>query len=282
MENIIEVSGLAKMFANQSALKDVSFKVKKGETFGFLGPSGSGKTTTIKILTAQLTQTDGDAVVFGVPASKLKEARYRKKIGVLTDNSGLYTRLTIYDNLKLYCDLYEVSYTRIDEVLDMVNLRDAKKKAVSKLSKGMLQRVTLARAFLHKPELLFLDEPTSALDPVNTKHIYKGLENLKEQGTTIFLTTHDMNEAETLCDRVAFLNEGAIQLLDSPKALRQKYADHTLTVELADGSKEIIDRGSEGAQAMYKYMSENKVISIYSNEPTLGDIFVEVTGRKLS
>jgi ABC-2 type transport system ATP-binding protein len=282
MENIIEVSGLAKMFANQSALKDVSFKVKKGETFGFLGPSGSGKTTTIKILTAQLTQTDGDAVVFGVPASKLKEARYRKKIGVLTDNSGLYTRLTIYDNLKLYCDLYEVSYTRIDEVLDMVNLRDAKKKAVSKLSKGMLQRVTLARAFLHKPELLFLDEPTSALDPVNTKHIYKGLENLKEQGTTIFLTTHDMNEAETLCDRVAFLNEGAIQLLDSPKALRQKYADHTLTVELADGSKEIIDRGPEGAQAMYKYMSENKVISIYSNEPTLGDIFVEVTGRKLS
>ncbi len=282
MENIIEVTGLAKMFANQTALKDVSFKVRKGETFGFLGPSGSGKTTTIKILTAQLAQTDGDAYVFGVPASKLKEARYRKKIGVLTDNSGLYTRLTIYDNLKLYCDLYEVPHTRIDEVLDMVNLRDAKKKVVSKLSKGMLQRVTLARAFLHKPELLFLDEPTSALDPVNTKHIYKGLENLKEQGTTIFLTTHDMNEAETLCDRVAFLNEGTIQLLDSPKALRQKFADHTLTVELADGSKEIIDRGPEGAQAMYNYMSENKVVSIYSNEPTLGDIFVEVTGRKLS
>ncbi|MFE8697091.1 ABC transporter ATP-binding protein [Cytobacillus sp. FJAT-53684] len=282
MENIIEVSGLAKMFANQPALKDVSFKVKKGETFGFLGPSGSGKTTTIKILTAQLTQTDGDATIFGVPASKLKEASYRKKIGVLTDNSGLYTRLTIFDNLKLYCDLYEVQYTRIDEVLDMVNLKDARKKAVSKLSKGMLQRVTLARAFLHKPELLFLDEPTSALDPVNTKHIYKGLEKLKEQGTTIFLTTHDMNEAETLCDRVAFLNEGTIQLLDSPKALRQKYADHTLTVELADGTKEIVDCGPEGAQAMYNYMSENQVVSIYSNEPTLGDIFVEVTGRKLS
>lgn len=282
MENIIEVRQLAKVFKDHTALKNLSFTVKKGETFGFLGPSGSGKTTTIKILTAQLAQTDGDALVFGVPAAKLKEAVYRNKIGVLTDNSGLYVRLTVYDNLKLYCDLYDVPYTRIDEVLEMVNLTDAKKKVVSKLSKGMLQRVTLARTFLHKPELLFLDEPTSALDPVNTKHIYKGLENLKEQGTTIFLTTHDMHEAETLCDRVAFLNDGAIQLLDSPKGLRKQFADNTLTVELADGSKEIIDRGPNGAQAMHKFMSENKVVSVYSNEPTLGDIFVEVTGRKLS
>lgn len=282
MENIIEVTNLAKMFGNQTALKDVSFSVKKGETFGFLGPSGSGKTTTIKILTAQLAQTDGAALVFGVPAAMLKHPSHRKRIGVLTDNSGLYGRLSVYDNLKLYCDLFDVSHARIDEVLDIVNLREAKKKTVSKLSKGMLQRVTLARAFLHNPELLFLDEPTSALDPVNTKHIYRGLENMKEHGTTIFLTTHDMNEAEELCDRVAFLNNGAIQLLDSPKALRQKFADNTLTVELTDGTKEIIDRGAKGAQAMYNYMSENKVVSIYSNEPSLGDIFVEVTGRKLS
>lgn len=282
MENIIEVKKLAKLFANQQALKDVSFEVKKGEIFGFLGPSGSGKTTTIKILTAQLAQTDGEALVFGVPASKLKETAYRKKIGVLTDNTGLYERLTVYDNLKLYCDLYDVPHTRISEVLEMVNLSEAKKKVVSKLSKGMLQRVILARAFLHKPDLLFLDEPTSALDPVNTKHIYKGLEGLKEQGTTIFLTTHDMNEAETLCDRVAFLHNGSIQLLDTPKSLRQKFANHTLTVELTDGNKEIINKGPDGAQAIYDYMRQDKIVSIYSNEPTLGDIFVEVTGRKLS
>lgn len=282
MENIIEVAGLAKMFANQTALKDVSFNVRKGETFGFLGPSGSGKTTTIKILTAQLAQTDGDAYVFGVSASKLKEARYRKKIGVLTDNSGLYERLTVLDNLKLYCGLYDVNESRIDEVLEMVNLKDNKKKVVSKLSKGMLQRVTLARAFLHKPELLFLDEPTSALDPVNSRHIYKGLEQLKENGTTIFLTTHDMNEAELLCDRVAFLNNGKIQLIGPPRELRKKYADDTLTVELADGKIEVIHKGEKGAQTMYQLMSENKVISVHSNEPTLGDIFVEITGRKLS
>ncbi|MDQ0272914.1 ABC transporter ATP-binding protein [Cytobacillus purgationiresistens] len=282
MESIIEVKSLAKLFSNQAALENVSFSVKKGETFGFLGPSGSGKTTTIKILTAQLVPTDGEAYVFGVPTSKLKNPEMRKKIGVLTDNSGLYARLSVFDNLKLYCDLYDVPYSRIDEVLEMVNMAGERKKVISKLSRGMLQRVTLARAFLHKPELLFLDEPTSALDPVNTRHIYRGLERLKEEGTTIFLTTHDMNEAEELCDRVAFLNKGKIQLLDSPLALRRKFADHTVTVELSGGEKEVIDMGPAGAKALHEYMSENKVTSIYSNEPTLGDIFVEVTGRKLS
>ena len=282
MENIIEVKNMAKLFSNQTALKDLSFYVKKGETFGFLGPSGSGKTTTIKILTGQLAQTDGEAHVLGVPVTKLKEPAYRKKIGVLTDNSGLYGRLSVYDNLKLFCDLYDVPYSRIEEVLQMVNLQEAKKKIVSKLSKGMLQRVTLARAFLHRPELLFLDEPTSALDPVNTKHIYRGLESLKAQGTTIFLTTHDMYEAETLCDRVAFLNNGAIQLLGAPSDLRQTFADRTLTIVLTVGQEEVIEKGPNGAETLYKLMSANKVESIFSNEPTLGDIFVEVTGRNLA
>ncbi|MVO99920.1 ABC transporter ATP-binding protein [Paenibacillus lutrae] len=282
MENIIEVKSLGKLFSNSPALRDVSFHVRKGETFGFLGPSGSGKTTTIKILTAQLHATSGSACVFGVPTTKLKEELYRKKIGVLTDNSSLYTRLNIEDNLKLYCDLYDVPVRRIGEVLEMVNLASERKKTVAKLSKGMLQRVTLARAFLHEPELLFLDEPTSALDPVNTKHVYEGLARLKAGGTTIFLTTHDMNEAETLCDRVAFLNNGSIQLMDSPRNLREKFGDATLTVELNDGSRVIVKRGSEGAQTLYDYMNTNQVKSVYSNNPTLGDIFVDITGRELA
>ena len=281
MENIIEVSSLEKIFSNQHALKDVSFNVKKGEIFGFLGPSGSGKTTTIKILTAQLEATGGSAYVFGVPADRLVENQYRKKMGILSDNSGLYSRLSIEDNLKLFCDLYDVPRTRGDEVLDMVNLKHEKKKIVSKLSKGMTQRVLLARAFLHEPELLFLDEPTSALDPLNTKHIYSGLERLREKGTTIFLTTHDMYEAEVLCDRVAFLNEGTIQLLDSPKALRQKFSEPTLTVEMDDGNKIVVPKGPEGAQKMHDLMVSDKIVSVNSNEPTLGDIFVNVTGRKL-
>ncbi|KIL49055.1 ABC transporter ATP-binding protein [Jeotgalibacillus campisalis] len=282
MENIIEVKGLAKIFGNEAALKDISFQVKKGETFGFLGPSGSGKTTTIKILTAQLRETDGEAYVFGVPAEEVKQNKYRRRMGILTDNSGLYSRLSIWDNLKLYCDLYDLPYSRIEEVIDMVNLKGEEKKKVSALSKGMLQRVILARTFLHKPELLFLDEPTSALDPVNSRHIYRGLEKLKSEGTTIFLTTHDMNEAELLCDRVAFLNNGTIQLLEEPKVLKRRYGNDMLKVELTDGREVMIEKGPKGAQQLFDYMSMNKVAGIETNEPTLGDIFIEVTGRKLS
>jgi len=281
MENIIEVKSLMKMFANQTALEDVNFEVRKGEIFGFLGPSGSGKTTTIKILTNQLFPTDGIANVFGVPSIMLRKKGYQKKIGVLTDNSGLYERLTVYDNLKLYCQLYDVSLKRISEVLAMVNLQNEQKKIVSKLSKGMLQRVMLARTFLHEPELLFLDEPTSSLDPVNSKHIHEGLRQLNAKGTTIFLTTHDMNEAELLCHRVAFLNKGKVQLLDEPQKLRRKFADSTMTVELTDGRKTILHNDPEGAKELYTYMSAGQIVSINSNEPTLGDIFVEVTGRAL-
>jgi len=282
MENIIEVQSLEKVFSNQRALEDVNFHVKKGEIFGFLGPSGSGKTTTIKILTGQLNQTSGNATVFGEPVSGMKTGEVRKKIGVLTDNSGLYGRLSIYDNLKLYCELYEVPEKRIDEVLDIVNLKSEKKKIVSKLSKGMLQRVTLARTLLHEPELLFLDEPTSALDPVNSQHIHNGLRELKARGTTIFLTTHDMNEAELLCDRVAFLNKGQIRLMDEPGKLRKRYSDSTVTVELKNNEKVVLKSTAEDAQQIFNYMSSNNVIAIHSNEPTLGDIFVEVTGRELS
>lgn len=281
MENSIEVKSLVKMFANQVALEDVNFTVKKGETFGFLGPSGSGKTTTIKILTGQLAPTDGVVSVFGVPISEINGSSYRKRIGVLTDNSSLYSRLSIFDNLKLYCSLYEIPLLRINEVLKMVNLENEQRKVVSKLSKGMLQRVILARTFLHKPELLFLDEPTSALDPVNSQHIYKGLRELNENGTTIFLTTHDMNEAELLCDRVAFLNRGKVRLLDEPKKLRQSFSNATVTVELSDARKVVLDKGAEGAEELYRYMASNQVVSMNSNEPTLGDIFRDVTGREL-
>ena len=281
MEQIIKVKSLAKFFGNQPALEDVHFEVNKGETFGFLGPSGSGKTTTIKILTGQLLATSGDAFVFNQPAASLNKAKYRRKFGVLTDNSGLYDRLTIYDNLKLFCDLYDVPAKRINNVLEMVNLENEQKKMVSKLSKGMKQRAQLARAFLHEPELLFLDEPTSALDPANSKHIHDGLRELTKRGTTIFLTTHDMHEAETLCDRVAFLHKGKIQLLDEPKKLRRQFSDPSLQVLLKDGRELLLPGGPNGAKALYEHMQADKVVSIHSNEPTLGDIFVGITGREL-
>ncbi|MED4533955.1 ABC transporter ATP-binding protein [Metabacillus fastidiosus] len=281
MENIIEVRNLMKSFGNKQALKNVSFHIKKGETIGFLGPSGSGKTTTIKILTSQLHLTAGEVKVFGSPIQKLNDPAYMRRIGILTDNSGLYERLTIYDNLELYCNLYDVRKRRIDEVLKAVNLVNDKKTLVKNLSKGMKQRVTLARAILHEPDLLFLDEPTSALDPVNTKHIHEGLKQLNERGTTIFLTTHDMAEAEELCDRVAFLDNGEIRKFDTPQMIKNEYADSTITLMLIGNKEVVVNKDEEGAQEIYKYMKDGQLQTIHSNEPTLGEVFVQLTGRNL-
>lgn len=281
MTTIIDVRHLKKSFKQENALTDVSFSIQKGEIFGFLGPSGSGKTTTIKILTAQLQSDSGEATIFDKPAMDMQHSVNRKKFGILTDNSGLYTRLSIEENLLLYSKLYDTPQTAIKEALEFVNLYSERKKKVSQLSKGMMQRVLLARAIMHKPSLLFLDEPTSALDPVNTAHIYKGLRALNELGTTIFLTTHDMQEAETLCDRVAFLNRGKIRAIGSPNDLKQQYGEKSITVELTSGATHTIESGPQNAKQLHDWMMNNEVVRIYSNEPTLGEIFMQITGSDL-
>ncbi|WP_404406990.1 ABC transporter ATP-binding protein [Jeotgalibacillus malaysiensis] len=278
----INVQHIGKTFNDFTALEDVSFSVQKGEIFGFLGPSGSGKTTLIKILTAQLDQTKGKASVFGIPVNEMKRVENKSRFGILTDNSGLYKRLSVEENLMLYKDLYELNDSAIDEALAFVNLQDARKKKVSRLSKGMLQRVTLARALMHKPDLLFLDEPTSALDPGNTHHIYKGLRKLNEMGTTIFLTTHDMAEAETLCDRVAFLHEGKIKAIGAPSDLRLRHSDQSMIVELTNGEQYTLPLNElTTAGRLEEWMRHQLIQRIWSNEPTLGDIFMEMTGRDL-
>lgn len=281
METVIDVQHLNKVFNRETALQDVSFTIKKGEIFGFLGPSGSGKTTTIKILTAQTEKTAGDVSLFNRPVSEMKSSQNRQRFGILTDNSGLYTRLSIEENLLLYSSLYQLPTSAVKDALDFVNLYAERKKKISQLSKGMIQRVTLARAIMHKPELLFLDEPTSALDPVNTQHIYNGLSKLNELGTTIFLTTHDMSEAEILCDRVAFLHQGKIRAIGSPKQLKKEFGDETITVELTNGHYETIQNGEQDAQKLYDWMQSNAVARLYTNEPTLGDIFMQITGSDL-
>ncbi|MEO4054989.1 ABC transporter ATP-binding protein [Solibacillus sp. CAU 1738] len=281
MTTVIDVSHLKKSFQQEEALTDVSFSIKKGEIFGFLGPSGSGKTTTIKILTAQLQHDSGDASIFGMPVSAMQQSANRKRFGILTDNSGLYTRLSIEENLLLFCKLYDVPHSAIKEALEFVNLYGERNKKVNKLSKGMMQRVLLARAILHKPDLLFLDEPTSALDPVNTAHIYKGLRALNDLGTTIFLTTHDMQEAEMLCDRVAFLNRGKIRAIGTPSDLKQQYSEQTITVELTTGLVHTIESGAKDAEALHNWMLNNQVARLFTNEPTLGDIFLQITGSDL-
>lgn len=281
MEPILHLQGVSKMYGNQVAVADLDIDVQPGEIFGFLGPSGSGKTTTIKMITNQLEATDGEVRVFGRSLPVRATSEFYRRFGVLTDNSGLYQRLSIEENLALYAKLYDVPRQRIQDVLELVNLQDARRRSVAKLSKGMRQRTVLARTLLHEPELLVLDEPTSALDPGNVQHIHQGLRALNERGTTIFLSTHDMQEAETLCDRVAFIHDGRLQQVDTPKSLRRRYSEGMIQVELTNGDVHTLANTPAYAKQLYEYMADERVAAIHSQEPTLGDIFVRLTGREL-
>ena len=281
LKHAIQVKKLRKEFNKKAALEDVDFEVYQGEIFGLLGPSGSGKTTTIKILTGELKKTSGNVSVLDMKPDLFKSSDFKSQIGILSDNSTLYERLTVYDNLKLFCKLYNAPLKQIDEVLRQVNLKDDSKKVVSKLSKGMKQRVLLAKALIHKPKLVFLDEPTSALDPGNMAHIHQGLRALNKAGTTIFLTTHNMEEATDLCDRVAFLHKGQIQELDKPDDLRYKYSNNTFHIETFNGEKLEIENVPENADQVKELITKGSVKRMYSDNPTLGQIFLQVTGKEL-
>ncbi|OZQ62626.1 bacitracin ABC transporter ATP-binding protein [Paenibacillus sp. VTT E-133280] len=279
--NVIQVEHIRKRFGNKDALADVSFSIPKGEIFGFLGPSGSGKTTLIKILTAQLNPTSGQANIFNQPAERMQQSAKKMRFGILTDNSGLYERLSIEENLELYCQLYDLPRSAVDKVLQFVNLSGERKKKVKLLSKGMRQRVLLACAIIHEPELLFLDEPTSALDPVNSAHIYKGLRYLNKKGTTIFLTTHDMAEAELMCNRVAILYQGQIQTIGSPKELKRQHRENIISVDLINGETYELPIDEGTADQITDWMRRGLIDRLETKEPSLGDIFIKMTGSEL-
>ena len=272
---LIEVKHLAKQFADKLALSDVSFAVEKGEIFGFLGPSGSGKTTTIKILTGQLSSDKGAIAVLGKTPAQLKRDDY-EKIGIVSDTSGFYEKMTLYKNMLAYAKLYGVSKARVDELLKRVNLYDDRNKVAEKLSNGMKQRMLLARALLNEPDLLFLDEPTSGLDPMTTRLIHRLLLELKEKGTAIFLTTHDMHEATLLCDNLALLDKGSLVETGRPKDLIKKYHTDKKVVVTYDDASHV-----ELSYSELSRLDMTAVESIHSTEPTLEDVFIALTGGKL-
>ncbi|KHF38026.1 ABC transporter ATP-binding protein [Halalkalibacter okhensis] len=278
---VINVEHLSKAFKNETALKDLNFSVRSGEIFGFLGPSGSGKTTTIKILTGQLTQTSGKAIVLGKPVEQINESIY-EQVGIVTDNSGLYERMTVYSNMKFFANILGVGKERIDFLLKRVGLLEHKDKIANKLSKGMAQRLVLARALLHQPKVLFLDEPTSGLDPSTAVAVLELLTELKESGTAIFLTTHNMDEATKLCDHVALLNDGIIVDHGAPKALCLKYnKNKSYKILLKDESEITLPHSEETGKKISQWIANNEMMTIHSNEPTLEKVFIELTGREL-
>ena len=272
---MIRVENVSKSFGSKKALHQISFEIKEGEIFGFLGPSGSGKTTMINVLTGQLAADQGKTILLGKNSQDLT-SNDLEQIGIVSDGSGFYEKMSLYKNLLIYAKLYGLKSDRVVQVLQQVGLADAKDVIAEKLSTGMKQRMFLARALLNAPKILFLDEPTSGLDPTTSKMIHTLLQELKQAGTTIFLTTHDMHEATLLCDRLSLLNKGNLIEYGSPQDIIQKYhVDKKVRVVYNDGREQIVPFEE------LPHLDTTDLMVVHSCEPTLEEIFIRLTGEKL-
>ena len=281
MSYAVMIKDLSIRFADHLVLNHIGIQVQKGEILGLLGPSGAGKTTLIKILTGQLQQDEGYAELLGKDPRKLTAAEH-PQIGAMMDNFGLYDRLSVYDNLCFYSDIYHMSRSAVNDILKSIGLYERRNTAVSKLSKGMKNRLSLARALMNNAKILFLDEPTSGLDPATTREIHDILMKQREKGMTIFLTTHNMFEAQSLCDHVALLSNGSIIEYGRPTDVCQKYNHlNQLQVTLKNGEVIALENGSSSALRVKEYLENNMIEAIHSTEPTLETVFIELTGKGL-
>lgn len=280
---MIQVSNLSFSYTKQPFISDMSFSVSPGEIFGFLGPSGAGKSTLQKILIGMLRTYQGSAMVNGVECKK-RTKRFYENIGVDFEFSTMYEKLTARENLQFFSSLYEKKPRPVDELLEKAGLaRDADKR-VADYSKGMKSRLNFIKALLHDPLLLCLDEPTSGLDPANNRTMKNMILEEKAKGKTILLTTHNMQDATELCDRVAFIAGGKICALDSPHNLIMSKGAAAVTYTW-------MENGERSASCPLKHLSSdkrlkdlienNRLQSIHSSEPTLNDIFMDITGRTL-
>ena len=269
---------------DKQALHGLDFTVEDGEIFGFLGPNGSGKSTTQKILTGILKGHGGKVSLFGQDISAAQTQEFFQKIGVLFEFPYLYANLSAVDNLKYFSSFYPKEQIRsIEEVLEELEFKpDFFKKPVSSYSKGMRQRASMARALISNPKLLFLDEPTSGLDPSGAVLFRKIIEEERKKGTTVFLTTHNMLDADLLCDRVAFIADGEIKALDTPKNLKERNSNHRVVIDyLYQRRREVKTIEAPELEAGIPF-AHDEIISIHSQEPTLEDMFIQYTGRGLS
>jgi ABC-2 type transport system ATP-binding protein len=280
MNEVVTVSNLKKNYGDKIVLSDISFTIPENEIFGLLGLSGAGKTTIINILTGQAKKTEGEVKLFGIDTDKLTDDIYIS-LGMVLDRPGLFERLTCYQNLEVFAEIHNINKMEISLALAKVNLTNEAKTKAYKLSKGMRQRLAIARAILHKPKLLFFDEPTSGLDPTNALEIQKLILALRDTGSTIFLTTHNMDEAAKLCDRIALLCKGVIKECGAPDIICRKHNSmNNFEILLKDGSKITLPNNAESAEIIAGYIRNEQVEALHSSEPDLATVFVSLTDRK--
>ncbi len=279
----IDVRNLSRYYGSVKAVDDISFSAQRGEIFGLLGHNGAGKTTTIRMLTGRTKPTSGTAHIAGYDiVSQLDQVK--PIINLVFEDQNLYERMSGQDNLQFFADLYGVPKSRVGELLDRVGLEpEARKRKVKTYSSGMKQRLLIARALINDPRILFLDEPTRGLDPSSARELRQIVREMSQQGTTVVLTTHYMEEADELCDRVAFLANGKIVAMDTPTELKLRYGTPSARLLLKNRSELTVDLDSpEDARKVEELMAAGDVLTIHSQEGTLEDVFINLAGRSLS
>ena len=306
MSNSIEATGLTKRYGDFLAVDRISFEVKRGEIFGFLGPNGAGKTTTTKMLTGQTKPSSGTLMVAGIDMLR-QPVEAKKSIGVVPENSNVYDEMSAWDNLIFAAQLYRVPKNerekKAKDLLELFGLYERRRDRAGVFSKGMKRRLTIAAALVHTPRLLFLDEPTSGLDVQSSRMIRKLVKDLNETNVTVFLTTHYIEEADQLCQRVAMINKGKIVALDGPQKLKASVEKHQIVEVSFDLTKNLENKlvnlkdlekvaqfgdkfklhfknTSEAIPLIVDFAKENslKIVSINTLNPSLEDVFVELTG----
>lgn len=284
-ENAIVAEDLTYIYGDLVAVDHISFNIPEGEILGFLGPNGAGKTTTVKMLTGQLKPREGRATLLGMDVAKNVE-KVQGDIGVCFETTNLYEKMSAYENLNLFARLFGVKDFDADILLEKVGLAGRGKDRVETYSKGMKQRLMVARSMVNRPKVLFLDEPTAGLDPTSSEAIRNVILEERSRGATVFLTTHDMLEADKLSSRVAFMDRGKIVALDTPLNLKQQYGKRALKAKVASKGGGLEDREitldtPETPQAVQQLFSEENVVTVHSEEASLEDIFISITGRGL-
>ena len=265
-----------------AVLKNLNFEIERGEIFGFLGPSGAGKSTTQKVLYKILHNFTGEIRIENKPLKDWGNDYY-EKIGVGFELPNHYLKLTAKENLKLFASFYpEKNLQNFDALFEVFGLADSANKKVEEFSKGMKMRLNFIRAIMHNPDILFLDEPTAGLDPINAQKIKRYIKKLKNEGKTIFVTTHDMTTADELCDRVSFIADGEIRLTEKPSVLKNKHGKHTVKVELQNGQTAEFPLRALGNNPKFsEFISQNEILRINTQEATLEEVFIKITGTKL-